>query len=114
MDYATFDAKNKELLTLNLQVVELMALSADVSKECAAWLGTAKALINAEVNADDKPIFSNDSKRDAELLCRQALSVEWQNLDKRMSEVAHELAVTRAEIEYAKYDVRWFISANNV
>ena len=113
MDYATFDAKNRDLRDLNLKVVDLMGESAKFAKEASEWIGSVKASINASIGADGKPTHSNDAKRDAALVLCQSSSQVWQSIDEKMSNINRDLAIARAEIEYAKNDIRWLISANN-
>ena len=110
MNREQFQATNKELRTLRLQLIDIEENARLKERELDAISAEFMAdICEAMDEATGKPKFSNAEKRDAELAIRQTLSHGWTDTNQELAALKCQGAKTRVEIQYLDNDIKWGI-----
>ncbi len=105
-----FLEKNEELSNLKLENHKLELLINAKSKDLLLLDNQFMYEIATAINPETgKPLYSNDSKRDTELVIRQTGSLEWNALNDNISEMKSDFAIRNIRISEISNEIKYLL-----
>ena len=111
MNLARFSELNDDLCAQRVALLDADEAVRVIGIACATWEGTEMADINAVTDpVTGKAMFSNDSKRDAEMIIRKSASADWNALEGKLLAAKRDASVQRAQISSADNFLKFVIA----